>query len=112
MKMNELKNMKRLPSLTAGKHEVTFKSINYGTDEFGDVTHFFINTNEFRPFRLPLSDDMTFQLDYLLEQLGTDSYDPEVINALTGKKIVVTGVVREAYVNAQLNPNYTVIELA
>lgn len=113
MNINDLKNMKRQPALTAGTHEVTFTRINFGTDEFGEVTHFYVNTKEFRPFRLPLSDDMTFQLDYLLEQLGIDAYDPDIINSKTGKKIKVTGTVNDKYVNANLNANaQPAVELA
>lgn len=112
MNINELKKMKKAPELPFGKNEVTFKEIQYRTDNFtGDVNGVFVHIENFKPLYLNFfANGQNFQLDLLLDQLGCDSYDPDEINKAKGTVIIAHRYTRETetgtFTNTSFNPNY------
>lgn len=104
MKLDALKEMKKAPEMPLGKKEVTFKKIQYRTDEEGNVNGIFVHIEEYRSLFIPFFEEDNFQLDLLLEQLGCESYDDEEINKASGTVIVATRYERGGYINVSFNP--------
>ena len=104
MKLNEFKNMKKAVEMPLGTHDVTFKRIQYRTDSEDNITGVFVHVEEYRSLFIPFFEEDNFQLDLLLEQLGTNSYDPEEINKCIGTVIKATRYERGDYVNTSFNP--------
>lgn len=116
MKLNDLKKKTVKATLPiCMKKEVTFKSLNYRTDEQGNINGIFVEVAEYRSLFLPFFEDgNNFELDNLLEQLGVDTYDPEEINKTAGTKIIVSKVERkkdkDIFENVSFNPNIKRVE--
>ena len=111
MKLNELKNRKVAKELPIGRHEVTFKKIDYRTNSEMDITGVFIHIDGYKPLFIPFFDNGdNFQLDLLLEQLGCDSYDPDEINQCTGTRIIAQKYIRQVedrtFTNVSFNTNF------
>lgn len=108
MKISEIKNMKRVPEMPLGTHEVTFKKIQYRTDADMNINGVFVHIEEYRSLFIPFFDEDNFQLDLLLGQLGCESYDPEEINQCAGTVIKATRYERVTdtgtYTNTSFNP--------
>ena len=107
MKISEIKNMKVLPEMPLGTHEVTFKRIQYRTDADMEINGVFVHIEEYRSLFIPFFEQDNFQLDLLLKQLGCDSYDPDEINKCEGTVITATRYVRGEYTNTSFNPRGT-----
>ena len=114
MKLNEIKNMKVMPEMPLGTHEVTFKRIQYRTDADGEITGVFVHLEEYRSLFIPFFEKDNFQLDLLLNQLGCTSYDPEEIDKSAGTVIKATRYERVTdsgtYTNTSFNPKGTASE--
>lgn len=113
MKLNELKKVARLQEMPLGTNEVIFDHIDYRTDkETEDINGIFIHVKDYKPLFIPFFDNgQNFQLDFLLDQLEVESYDPDDINKKTGTSIIAHRYQRqvetETYTNVSFNKNYT-----
>ena len=105
MKINEIKNMKKATEMPVDQlMEVTFKKIQYRTDADDNINGVFVHIEEYRSLFIPFFEEDNFQLDLLLEQLGCDSYDPDIINEYAGTRIKATRYTRGQYINTSFNP--------
>ncbi len=113
MKLNELKKVERAKEMPLGTNEVIFDHIDYRVDRLTeDVTGIFVHVKNYKPLFLPFFDDgQNYQLDFLLDQLGCDSYDPEEINKAEGTVITVHRYIRTTetneYTNVSFNAKYS-----
>lgn len=110
MKITDVKKMKRNTEMANGTHTVKFSRIDYRTNETQDVTGVFVHVQGFRPLFIPFFENgENYQLDFLLQQLGVDSYDPAEVNKKAGTEIVCTRYTRvvnnNSYQNTSFNPN-------
>lgn len=105
MKLDALTSKKRLSPLPLGTHEVTFLKFDWYTDKEQNVKGAWIHIEGYKPLYLNYFDDAeNFQLDFLLDQLGVDSYDPEDINEAHGTVIKCTRYPNDEYINTSFNP--------
>ena len=110
MKYNEFTKGTKVKALEKGNHEVIFNKISYWVDKnTDDVRGAFVKVKGFKDIFIPITDNNTTQIDYLLEQLNIDTYDPEIINQCVGITIHVTLkeriTDRGTFLNADFNPN-------
>ena len=102
MKLNELRNVtvKKSMPITEQPIEVTFESIRYLVDENEDITAYVVSFTEFKDaFFKFFEEGRNYELENLIDQLGSESFAPEEINKFSGKKIKARAYVNEAYVN-------------
>ncbi len=106
MDINTLRGMKMAAALPIGTHQVVFKKFQWRIDKDGQVKGAWIHIDGFKPLYLNYFDNNeNYQLEYLLNQLGTDSYDDNIINEFTNTVITVTRYPKEEYINTSFNPN-------
>lgn len=109
MNINTIKGMKKAESLKVGKHEVIFNGLNYWTEKDGTIKGAFIKVLDFKDIFIPISDNNTTQIDYLLDQLSTNSYDPTTLERYIGTTISVLMkeriTAKGTFLNADFNPN-------
>lgn len=90
MKLADLKNMKRKPSLPLGISEVIFNHIEYIENEKDEVSAYRIYFDGFEPiYNKFFTDTENYALNAFLAQIDEYDYTPSAINAHKGAKVIV-----------------------
>ena len=111
MKLNELKARTVKKDMPMGKNNVTFEGLRYRLRD-DEITGAWVDIQEYKSLFIPIFEEENYQLDLLLEQLGVQSYDPDVINTKKGTSIIAHKYYREVedrpdpYTNISFNPRY------
>ena len=111
MKLNELKKVmvKKAMLITEEPIEVTFENIRYLVDEDMEVTAYVVSFVEYKDAFFKFFDEgRNYELENLVDQLGSESFAPEEINKFSGKKIKARAYTNENYVNTTFSRQATV----
>ena len=93
----DIEKMAVAKEMPLGTIDAVFESMEYKLDENQeDIKGTFLHFEGFRSIYLPFTDGkVNYQLDYLLEQLGVDSYSPAEINAKEGTSVKISRYLKE-----------------
>ena len=102
MKLEQLKRVavKKAMPITEEPIEVTFENIRYLVDEEMEITAYVVSFKEYKDAFFKFFDEgRNYELENLVDQLGSESFAPEEINRYSGKKIKARAYVNEEYIN-------------
>ena len=93
----DIEKMAVAKEMPLGTIDAVFESMEYKLDENQeDIKGTFLHFEGFRSIYLPFTDGkVNYQFDYLLEQLGVESYAPAEINAKEGTSVKVSRYLKE-----------------
>jgi hypothetical protein len=96
--MDAIRKMARAKEMPLGTTEAPFEGLEYKADSEDEmsIVGAFIHMEGFRSIYLPFTNgEVNYQLDYLLEQLGCESYDPDEIAKSAGTVVKVSRYLKE-----------------
>ena len=99
--MKDIEKMAVAKEMPLGITEAVFEKIEYRIDEANEtVIGAYVHFQGYRSIYLPFTDgEINYQLDYLLEQLGVESYALPEINATTGSVVKISRYIKETEKN-------------
>lgn len=102
MKINDLAKVtvKKAMPITEEPIEVTFENIRYLVDEDMEITAYVVSFKEYKDAFFKFFDEgRNYELENLIDQLGSESFAPEEINKFSGKKIKARAYMNVEYIN-------------
>ena len=96
--MKDIEKMAVAKDMPLGITEAVFEKLEYRIDEETEtVIGAYLHFEGYRSIYLPFTDgEINYQLDYLLEQLGVESYALQDINATAGTIVKVSRYIKES----------------
>ncbi len=98
LRMADIEKMAVAKEMPLGITEAPFEKLDYRIDPEDEesILGAFVHFEGFRSIYLPFTNgEVNYQLDYLLEQLGTESYSPAEVNKFTGTIVKVSRYEKE-----------------
>ena len=98
LRMADIEKMAVAKEMPLGITEAPFERLDYRIDPEDEesILGAFVHFEGFRSIYLPFTNgEVNYQLDYLLEQLGTESYSPAEVNKFAGTIVKVSRYEKE-----------------